>query len=386
MTQPNETRKSLGRGKTCFVISPIGDNLSPLGSEARQLYEEGAQMWEKVFEPAITAFGMTPVRADKITKSGEITSQIFTLLRDAEVVLADVTLGNANVMYELGMRHTRDGAITIQVGEHGRLPFDITTIRTIMFLRSEAGLIDLRNSLVEYLQETLTSGGDPITATKVWAEVGPSETLVKEAALASSKVTPQESKSVEEDEKGILELMVEGEAALKEIGPSLSEFSSQLTDVNHLTVANTEKLQAATTFAERLTLIKKYDDAISDSVAGMERTSAEVLAKAESVDFMMRHIAREAHEDPTVSQSADFSSFADSVLTLANSATESSGSMAEMLPAVRNMRKMSTVLKNTSKSIEQSTSTIMRASAIVATWGDLFGAALANTQDDDETA
>ncbi|WP_310526584.1 hypothetical protein, partial [Nocardioides sp.] len=63
-------------------------------------------MWENVFEPACEMFGLTPVRADKISEAGDIPEQIFTYLRDADIVIADVTGGNANVMYELGLRHT----------------------------------------------------------------------------------------------------------------------------------------------------------------------------------------------------------------------------------------------------------------------------------------
>lgn len=41
-----------------------------------------------------------------IAEPGEITEQVFQRLRDDDLVIADVRGGNANVMYELGLRHT----------------------------------------------------------------------------------------------------------------------------------------------------------------------------------------------------------------------------------------------------------------------------------------
>jgi hypothetical protein len=86
---------------TCFVIGPIGDRLAPVGTDERRRYEEAEELWEYVIAPACEAVGLTAERADKIANPGEITEQIFTLLRDAEVVVADLTGGNPNVMYEL---------------------------------------------------------------------------------------------------------------------------------------------------------------------------------------------------------------------------------------------------------------------------------------------
>ena len=130
---------------TCFVIGPIGDPLAPIGHPDRDRYEQAVEIWEKIIEPACTEVGLTPVRVDKISKAGEITEQVFRLIRDADVVIADVTGGNPNVMYELGLRHTLHKS-TIQIGEYGKLPFDISVIRTLQFSRTPAGLVPFGDS------------------------------------------------------------------------------------------------------------------------------------------------------------------------------------------------------------------------------------------------
>ena len=95
---------------TCFVIGPIGDELAPIGDPDRERWEQATETWEKVIEPACVELGLVPVRADKIAKVGEITEQVFRLIRDSDLVIADVTGGNPNVMYELGLRHTLERA------------------------------------------------------------------------------------------------------------------------------------------------------------------------------------------------------------------------------------------------------------------------------------
>ncbi len=105
---------------TCFVIGPIGNRLAAVGSPERQAYEESLRVMAEVIEPACSHHGLSPVRADSLARAGEITEQIFRRLRDDDVVIADLTGANANVMYELGLRHTRD-KLTVQIGEGGYL-------------------------------------------------------------------------------------------------------------------------------------------------------------------------------------------------------------------------------------------------------------------------
>ncbi len=152
---------------TCFVIGPIGNRHAPDGSPERTIYEQGVRVMAELIGPACNRFGLQPVRADSLSRAGEITEQIFRRLRDDDVVIADLTAGNPNVMYELGLRHTRP-KLTVQIGEYGQLPFDVTTIRTIQFSRSEDGLIRARDELIEVLEAGLREDYDPVTATRIW--------------------------------------------------------------------------------------------------------------------------------------------------------------------------------------------------------------------------
>ena len=59
--------------------------------------------YQEILVPAIEATNMTPRRADDIYTTQSIMENVIELLLRAEVVLADVTDRNPNVLYELGM-------------------------------------------------------------------------------------------------------------------------------------------------------------------------------------------------------------------------------------------------------------------------------------------
>jgi len=62
--------------------------------------------YETIFKPAIEQAGISPVRADnEIFGAGKIMDQVWRGIRNAKVLLAELTTRNANVYYELGLAH-----------------------------------------------------------------------------------------------------------------------------------------------------------------------------------------------------------------------------------------------------------------------------------------
>lgn len=170
---PTGTVEEAERALTCFVIGPIGDQLAEAGSAERKAYENAVRTFEKVILPACTRSGIVPVRADRIAHAGELTEQICRHVLESDFVIADVSGGNANVMYELGLRHVT-GKPTIHIGEHGQLPFDISLVRTIRFERSSSGLIDAREELERALESGIRDGFALLTPARILRGLGTS--------------------------------------------------------------------------------------------------------------------------------------------------------------------------------------------------------------------
>jgi hypothetical protein len=121
----NATLSSKNSDQTCFYITPIGEESSEVRRHADMLLKH-------LVEPAFGQFGIRVVRADKIEKSGLITKQIFEHVVSAKYCVADLSFGNPNAFYELGIRHmTR--LPTIQLIRKGdKIPFDVSQGRTIV--------------------------------------------------------------------------------------------------------------------------------------------------------------------------------------------------------------------------------------------------------------
>jgi len=111
--------------KNCFIICPIGEQASETRKRADQVLRH-------IITPAIEACGYMPVRADKISEPGLITSQVIQHIVDDHLVVADLTGMNPNVFYELAIRHAIRKPLVqiIQKGE--RIPFDVAGMRTIV--------------------------------------------------------------------------------------------------------------------------------------------------------------------------------------------------------------------------------------------------------------
>ena len=107
--------------------------------------------------PAITAAGLAPHRADADRRGGSIHLDMFQDLLLAEFVVADLTIDNPNVWYEIGVRHAlRAGGAVLTYALRDRLPFDIAGQRMQRYTLKE-GKLD--PDLVE-AERTALDGGD----------------------------------------------------------------------------------------------------------------------------------------------------------------------------------------------------------------------------------
>jgi hypothetical protein len=117
MTKENKT-------KTCFVISPIGNE----GTDVRIRAD---QVLKHIIAPSASECGYEPLRADQISEPGLITSQVIQHIVEDPLVIADLTGWNPNVFYELALRHTIKKPVVQIIGSNEKIPFDVAASRTV---------------------------------------------------------------------------------------------------------------------------------------------------------------------------------------------------------------------------------------------------------------
>jgi tetratricopeptide (TPR) repeat protein len=99
-------------------------------------------LWDRGYVPTIKALGYEPVRADQDT-GGLIVSQMLERIYFADLVLADMTIPNGNVYYEVGIRHAaqKTGCVLLAADWSKQL-FDVVQMRTIRYPLAEGNITE----------------------------------------------------------------------------------------------------------------------------------------------------------------------------------------------------------------------------------------------------
>jgi len=141
-----------------FVVMPFGSKPGPDGKiiDFNRVYADYIKL-------ALEAAGLEPFRADQEMRGGDIRTDMFQELLVADLVVADLTIDNPNVWYELGVRHAlRARGVVLICGGKVTTAFDIFTDRKLRYGLKDgapdpATLEDDKHSLTTMVKETMES-------------------------------------------------------------------------------------------------------------------------------------------------------------------------------------------------------------------------------------
>lgn len=137
----------------CFILMPFGRKPSASG-----LAVDFDAVYENLIKPAVIAADLEPLRADEEMAGGIIHKPMFERLVLCEYAVADLTTANANVFYELGLRHAvRSWATQLLFAEGlGQLPFDVAMLRALPYkLGTDGKPVDVATSCAALTQRLL---------------------------------------------------------------------------------------------------------------------------------------------------------------------------------------------------------------------------------------
>jgi thiol-disulfide isomerase/thioredoxin len=141
--------------------------IMPFGKHGSQEYRNNSNRYKNYIRPALEEYSNHVKRADEFDHLGNINKDIIEYLFSSQIVIADLTGKNANVFYELGIRHALRRNTTIPIVKSGeQIPFDVSAYRTIVYDDNEQGLVilksDLKNKIEIALRQTPLHIDNPV--------------------------------------------------------------------------------------------------------------------------------------------------------------------------------------------------------------------------------
>jgi hypothetical protein len=142
----------------CFVLMPFNVKTDASGTTI-----DFDSVYRDAIGPAIVRAGMEAFRADQERDGGIIHKPMFERLLLCDYAVADLTFANANVFYELGVRHAARPHTTVLICANtgSRLPFDVAPLRVISYGLSPEGHVEDVEAFCAALSDRLTAARNP---------------------------------------------------------------------------------------------------------------------------------------------------------------------------------------------------------------------------------
>lgn len=126
-----------------FVIMEFSDILEPIYTD--------------VIKPIAEENGLYVYRVDEVYRSGLILRDIVAGIVESEVIIAEITGNNPNVLYELGYAHAYKKETILLAQKGKKLPFDISGYRCIFYEDTIGGKQMVEDQLRKHLKSIFDS-------------------------------------------------------------------------------------------------------------------------------------------------------------------------------------------------------------------------------------
>ncbi len=128
-----------------FIVRPFGNRKvlkkNPDSPDYIQEDFDFDRVEKELIRPAMAATTLTGGTTAEVFLAGDIREDMFSSLLLDDFVIADITIHNANVFYELGIRHSlrEKRTILIKCSGYAETPFDILGFKYVSYNKDDPG-------------------------------------------------------------------------------------------------------------------------------------------------------------------------------------------------------------------------------------------------------
>ena len=142
----------------CFVIMPYGTKKDIDGKDV-----DFNKVYELMIKEAVKSVGgLDCIRCDDIARPGWIHERMLHHILDDRVAIVDTSTLNANVFYELGVRHALRRSVTVLIHRSGTSwPFNIAGLNSIEYRTTPTGIAEARKAICAHIVNALREPNKP---------------------------------------------------------------------------------------------------------------------------------------------------------------------------------------------------------------------------------
>lgn len=149
-TKSSKKKKSINKTiGSCFVLMPF--------SEPFNTY------YKSIIKPAVNNAKLDSLRGDSLFRPSPIMADIWQMIQDAKLLVAELTGKNPNVFYELGLAHAIGKPVILLSETIEDVPFDLQSLRVIIYDKDDPSWgSKLKTRLTKSINETINTPVDSV--------------------------------------------------------------------------------------------------------------------------------------------------------------------------------------------------------------------------------
>jgi len=208
---------------------------------------EFKSIFDDLIKPALEDAGYNVVRADSFLDQVNILRVIVREIATADLVVADLTTLNPNVLYELGLCHGMQIPTILLAQSMDEVPFDLRSYKIQIYSIRFDQVHELRQALKDIGEKHKTGEitfGSPVSDFHL-SDVDKVKRHDEQTLTEKSRGEKLEEKepAEAEEEKGFLDFIVEGTQAAEEMTAIILEITRETLEMGNRMKVNTESLE-----------------------------------------------------------------------------------------------------------------------------------------------